>query len=74
LAEVEARRQLVDWIFDTAHGIDGEWGHSHSAADIRAGKCSCLSAGNWAAVEPLRLLALPYSQHADYRPRFAPEP
>lgn len=69
LAEVEAKRQLIDLIFRHAATVDGEWGCCHDADQIRAGRCPDTPVDD---VEGLRLLALPYSGHEGYRAGWAP--
>lgn len=67
LRDVDAKRRMIKLAFQHAAKIDGEWGCCHSAEQIEAGLCH----------EPLpdllRLLALPYAGHPDYRPEWAPE-
>lgn len=65
LAECEAKRRLVDYAFENAHIIDGEWGDSCSVDEIRAGRCR--DHGADAAWDVLRLLALPFADRPGYR-------
>jgi hypothetical protein len=64
LAEVDAKRQLLTLAFRHASKIDGEWGCCHSADQIEAGLCPEIRPDG---LEDLRILALPYADHPDYR-------
>jgi hypothetical protein len=69
LREVAAKRRLLDYAFANAAVIDGEWGGGSTEDEIRAGKCHGVGAD--AAMDVLTLLALPYSDHPDYRLEWA---
>lgn len=69
LADVDAKRRIIAQAFRHEAKIDGEWGCVHSAADIEAGKCEETPV---AEIALLRLLALPYRDHPDYQPEWAP--
>lgn len=85
LAECEAKRQIVAFMLDD-HGatIDGEWGCCHSGDDLRNGgrapeyegdefeplPSDC--PGAKAALDGLKLLALPYADHPDYDVEWKP--
>lgn len=67
LREVEAKRRIVDDVVPEVEGaedrIDGEWGVVSLPWDqVHATTLSLL-----------RLLALPYSDHPDYRPEWKPQ-
>lgn len=69
LLEVEAKRRLVAEIFEYEATEDGELGCCHSADDIAAGQCPGTDLDKLPA---LRLLALPYADHPDYREQWRP--
>lgn len=66
LREVEAKRRILDEIVPAMDGMDdrinGEWGIGPIADE------------DYESVELLRLLALPYSDHPDYRTEWAVAP
>ena len=68
LRECAAKRRMVDFIFREAVSVDGEWGDSHDAAEIRAGKCS--DQGGKMAEQGLAILAAAYADHPDYLPEW----
>lgn len=70
LVDVEVKRRLIDMAFQHAVVIDGEWGCCHSGEQIAAGQCPEISPDD---IDELRLLALPYATHADYRPEWRTE-
>lgn len=67
LREVEAKRELLDEHGDVNDGscgtcVDGQWGYpTHGGSIPQNYPC-----------KTLRLLALPYADHPDYRPEWAP--
>lgn len=69
LREVEAKRRIVRQAFEHAAKIDGEWGCCHDAEAIEAGLCEKQQPNS---LPLLRLLALPYADHPDYRPEWRP--
>ncbi|AZM51784.1 hypothetical protein DMA15_03630 [Streptomyces sp. WAC 01529] len=69
LKEIEAKRRIIAAIFNYEAKIDGEWGCCHGAEAIEAGLCP---ETNPDEIEALRLLALPYDDHPDYREEFGP--
>jgi hypothetical protein len=64
LAEVEAKRRILDEVVPEVDGMDerinGEWGIGSIAED------------DYASVPLLKLLALPYAAHPDYREEWRP--
>lgn len=70
LAEADAKRQLIKAILRYEAKIDGEWGCCHSADEITAGRCEETNPND---ITALRLLALPYARHPDYRDEWRPE-
>lgn len=64
LREVEAKRRIVDEIVPAMNGmddrIDGEWG------------VGAMDPSEYESVDLLKLLALPYADHADYRDDWRP--
>lgn len=64
LAEVEAKRQILDEVVPEIDGMDerinGEWGIGPIAED------------DYASVPLLKLLGLPYAGHPDYRQEWRP--
>jgi hypothetical protein len=69
LAECEAKRRIVELAFSHAAKIDGEWGCCHSVQGIRDGLCDEQRPDD---LPLLRLLALPYADHPDYRDEWKP--
>lgn len=69
LAEVAAKRRMVDQTFRYEATIDGEWGCCHSADEIARGECPATPVDG---IGMLRLLAVVYADHADYRSDWAP--
>lgn len=69
LAEVAAKRRLIREAFAHAAVIDGEWGCCHEEEQIEAGMCPDTHVDN---LPILRLLALPYADHPDYREEWKP--
>ncbi|MCW2905141.1 MAG: hypothetical protein JWO67_7406 [Streptosporangiaceae bacterium] len=67
LAAVEAKRGIMEQVFRYEAKIDGEWACCHSADEIRAGYCAETPVNE---IGILRLLALPYAEHPDYRPEW----
>jgi hypothetical protein len=68
LADIAAKRALIDYAFGNASNIDSEWGDGCSPEQIRAGECR--DTGGRAAMIPLRLLAAPHSEHPDFKPEW----
>lgn len=68
-AEAEAKRQLVDVILGYEAKIDGEWGCCHTAEEIRSGRCPERPVDG---IKGLRLIAMPYAGHEDYRSEWLP--
>lgn len=69
LRDVEAKRRLIDAILRYEAFIDGERGCCHDAEAISRGVCPDINPDR---IEALRLLALPYAEHADYRQEWTP--
>ncbi|WP_030777311.1 DUF6221 family protein [Streptomyces sp. NRRL S-920] len=69
LADAAARRRLVDMILAYEAKIDGEWGCLHGAKEIEEGRCP---ETNPDEIEALRLLAVAYDGHPDYREEWRP--
>lgn len=72
LAEVEAKRGIVERQFQFAATDDGERGCAHSADQIEVGMCEDYDPDSGRGLSLLRLLALPYVEHPDYCPEWAP--
>lgn len=68
LAEVEAKRFLIAEILGYESEIDAEFGCQHNAQQIGAGECR----RNPGRIMALRLMALPFDDHADYREDWRP--
>lgn len=66
LRDVAAKRALIDFAFEIAEAVDGEWGCDHTAAQIRAGDCG--GQGNDAAGRVLLPVVSVWSDHPDYDP------
>lgn len=71
LAEVEAKRDLIDLVLGYEAGIDGEFGCCHKADAIAEGECPENLVDD---IEGLRMLAAPYAGHVDYLPEWAVTP
>lgn len=69
LAEVAAKRRMVDQTFRYEAKIDGEWGCVHTAEEIAAGRCTETPVDQ---IKTLRLLALPFADHPEYREEWKP--
>ncbi|MFJ4828416.1 DUF6221 family protein [Streptomyces sp. NPDC088747] len=69
LADAPARQRLVDTVFAYEAKIDGEWGCGHSPDAIEAGMCPETDPD---AIEALKLLAVAYDGHPDYREEWRP--
>lgn len=69
LAEVEAKRRLIDDVLLYEAKIDSEWGCCHNADEIASGECEEISPSE---VPALRLLALPYADQPGYREEWRP--
>jgi hypothetical protein len=69
LREINAKRQIVRQAFEHAAVIDGEWGCCHDAEAIEAGYCDEQRPND---LRLLRLIALPYADHPDYREEWRP--
>lgn len=69
LAECDAKRQMLDQIFQYEAKIDGEWGCCHDADQIREGRCADIPVDDIAA---LRILAQPFAQRPGYREEWRP--
>lgn len=70
LRDVEAKRRLIDAILRYEAFGDGERGCCHDAEAIGRGGCPEIRSDE---IKALRLLALPYSDHADFDPSWLPE-
>lgn len=68
LAEVKAKRELIEIAFSHAAKIDGEWGCCHSEESIKAGLCEDERPEDQAI---LRTLAKLYDSHPDYDPAWS---
>ncbi len=69
MAEVAAKRAVIDMTFRYEAKIDGEWACCHSADEIRAGVCTAIPVNE---IETLRILAAVYADHPDYQPEWRP--
>ncbi|MFF1341120.1 DUF6221 family protein [Streptomyces sp. NPDC058290] len=71
LAEVDAKRRLL-----TVHARDTTYSFSGCVTcDAGDNSCGCMGGSPYDyPCETLRLLALPYADHPDYRPEWAPDP
>jgi hypothetical protein len=69
LAEVEAKRRILDIALAYEATIDGEWGCCHSADQIAAGRCP---ETNPDEISAIRVLAAPFADHPDYRAEWRP--
>lgn len=69
LAEVDAKRRILDEILAYESKIDGEWGCCHSAEGIAAGQCPDIRPDD---IHAVRLLALPYADRPGYREEWRP--
>lgn len=63
LAEIAAKRALIDHVARYEARRDSEWGCCHDAEQILAGECPEINTGE---IKALRLLAAPYASHADF--------
>lgn len=70
LAEVDAKRRLL-----TVHARDTTYSFSGCVTcDAGDNSCGCMGGSAYDyPCETLRLLALPYADHPDYRPEWAPD-
>ena len=64
LRDVRAARLMIEQTFRYEARNDGEWGCCHTAGEIEAGKCPDTDSDG---ITALRILALPYNEHPDYR-------
>lgn len=64
LADIASKRRLIDLGFRHAQTIDAEWGCCHDADEIKASECDSTDIDT---IELLKLLALPFAGHPDYR-------
>jgi hypothetical protein len=64
LAEVEAKRAMLDVILAYEAKIDGEWGCCHSADAIGAGRCPEIDPNE---IHAIRVLAQPYAGREGWR-------
>ncbi len=71
LDECEAKRALMDNVFTLMAKIDGEWGCCHEPDQIRRGECKDTPVDE---IRALRILAVPYASHPDYRPEWRDQP
>ncbi|MEV5595999.1 DUF6221 family protein [Streptomyces sp. NPDC052496] len=69
LVDAPARQRLVTEIFRYEATIDGEWGCCHDAEQIEAGRCP---GTNPDEIEALRLLAVAYDGHPDFKEEWRP--
>lgn len=71
LAEVDAKRRLL-----TVHKRDTTYSFSRCiTCDAGDNSCGCMGGSAYDyPCETLRILALPYAAHPDYRPKWAPDP
>jgi Family of unknown function (DUF6221) len=63
-AECEAKRRLIDEIFEYEAGIDAARGCGHEPEQIQAGVCAFIQPEGIAA---LRIMAVPYTNREGYR-------
>lgn len=70
VAEVAAKRAILDEIFQYEAVRDGEWGCCHGAGEIAAGNCPEIPVNEIRAVQ---LLALPYAMNPGYDESWRPE-
>lgn len=68
LAEVAAKRRILD----EHQPIDGVSWHGCTTCDAQGwGSCGCAGSGDWPC-DTVKLLALPYADHPDYREEWRP--
>lgn len=70
VAEVAAKRAILDQTFKYEAKIDGEWNCCHEPDEIEAGLCPATPPGE---IRLLRLLAAPYRDHPDFDPSWTEE-
>lgn len=70
LADVAAKRRILDLILKYEEAIDGEWGDGHTAEEIAAGECPERHPDN---IPAFRAMALPFAGQPDYDPAWTPE-
>jgi hypothetical protein len=70
VALVASQRLLIDEIIGFLVLEDGEWGCSHEANEITAGKCRRNIVNE---ICGLQMLAWPFRKHPDYRQEWKPE-
>lgn len=68
LREVEAKRRMIETVLDYESSLDHERGCVHDPEEIAAGGCDRLPD----RIEAFWVLALPYSDHPDYREEWRP--
>jgi hypothetical protein len=64
LRDVEAKRRLLEEVFQYEAKIDGEWSCCHSAGNIAAGLCPNTPVDE---ITALRILAQPFADRDDFR-------
>lgn len=71
LADVDAKLRMLE-----AHRRDTQYSFSGCiTCDVGDNSCGCMGGSAYEyPCETLRLLALPYASHPDYRPEWAPDP
>lgn len=70
LAEVDAKRRLLDEILWYESMQDGDCGCGHGPDAIAAGECKL--GGGPDRITAFRILALPYAAHPDYQDAWRP--
>ena len=69
LADVAAKRALIEYAYVAESTLDMEFGCAHTAEQIRRGECH---AGQSDQMEIFRILASAYRGHYDYQEAWAP--
>lgn len=64
MAECSSKRLLIDAILAYESGLDGEFGCSHTAEEIKANECRYSPVNE---IHALRIMCLPYTSRVGYR-------
>ncbi|MEU4578956.1 DUF6221 family protein [Nonomuraea sp. NPDC023979] len=69
LWDITAKQRIVD---EHRPGLNGPGGHPGcNVCDAGVRSCGCVGSGHWPCLT-MRLLALPYASHHDYRKEWRP--
>jgi hypothetical protein len=68
LADVAAKRAILDAVFHYEATIDGEWGDCCSAETIADGRCECTPVDE---IPALLALVQPYAGHPEFDPAWS---